>query len=103
MTWKELLRRMHTAFDRHPDNLNDTAMCRTGDVLYELDLFRSLSLGRLHVGPAYPYHPNTEEDQDWSNGDEQPSLAPADAEDKEYKREIPVDVKPTSWSRPKHE
>lgn len=104
MTWKDLLRRLNTAMERHPGNLNDTAMCRVGDVLYEVDLFRSLSSGRLHISPAYPERP-VEEDYFDDEGsevvvEEGGEEAPTAPEPPEEERE-PVDVHPTSFSRPK--
>lgn len=102
MTWKELLRRLATAMDRHPEGLNQTAMCRVGDVLYEVDLFRSLSSGRLHISPAYPDEPQKETDFDDDEGEEAP-LSPEQPEEEAedaVERE-PIDVHPTSFSRPK--
>ena len=106
--WKDLARRLITALERHPEHQNQTAMVRTGDILYELDLFRSLSSGKLHLGPAYPYSPE-EEEKDYDSEQVAPSITPQpDIEEREKEaepiEEEIVDVKQTSFSKMyKHE
>lgn len=114
MLWKELMRRLNTAFERHPEHLNDVAKVRTGDVLYELDLFRSLSSGRLHLGPAYPTSPEDDEEEVFEERRRAaaPSITPPEqpveqreeeTEEAEEAQEA-YDIKPTSFSKaPKHE
>jgi len=54
MQWKELTRRLIGHIERRGALADETAMVRVGDVLYELDLYRSAETGRLHLGAKFP-------------------------------------------------
>lgn len=54
MDWRELYRSLGTVLERTPALSDKPALVRHGDVLYELDLYRSMSTGVLHISAEYP-------------------------------------------------
>lgn len=53
MNWKDLFRQLNSIQERHPELMNEPAMVKIGKGVFELDLYRSVSTGRLLIAEAY--------------------------------------------------